>query len=50
MGFKTKFSAFSKKSEVDGEIKNLDNYNLKPLYIPFASSANRVLIDYKKFK
>ena len=29
---------------------SLDDYELKPLYRPFASSANRVLIDYKQFR
>ena len=29
---------------------NLKNYDLKHLYRPFTSSANRVLIDYKKFR
>ena len=35
--------------KVDG-IDSLDGYDLKPLLRPFASSANRVLIDYKGFR
>ena len=45
------FSAkiMSKLVRVDG-IECLDNYDLKPIFRPFASSANRVLIDYKGFR
>jgi len=38
------------KNEIDDMAKNLKNYDLKHLYRPFSSSANRVLIDYKKFR
>lgn len=32
------------------DLTSLDGYDLKPLLRPFASSANRVLIDYKRFR
>ena len=32
------------------ELTSLDGYDTKPLLRPFASSANRVLIDYKRFR
>ena len=37
-------------SENDYMGYNLQDYDLKHLYRPFSSSANRVLIDYKKFR
>ena len=30
--------------------KELKNVNLKPIYLPFASAANKVLVDYKQFR
>lgn len=32
------------------EVTSLDGFDTKPLLRPFASSANRVLIDYKRFR
>ena len=31
-------------------IPSLRDKNLKPIYLPFVSSANKVLVDYKRFK
>ena len=39
----------AKLEQTEGLV-SLDEYDLKPFYKPFASSANRVLIDYKKFR
>ncbi len=47
---KEKTPTKSNKSEIDEMTSNLKNYDLKHLYKPFSSSANRVLIDYKKFR
>ena len=48
---KMMFSAknMTRLARVDG-VDSLDNYDLKPIFRPFASSANRVLIDYKGFR
>lgn len=37
------------KKELEG-ITDIAEYNLKPFYIRFAANANRILVDYKKFR
>lgn len=41
--------AVSLQKELE-DITDIAEYNIKPFYISFAANANRILVDYKKFK
>ena len=48
-------NGFVTQTELDDILKilfkqELENVTLKPIFLPFTSLANKVLVDYKKFR